>query len=115
MLRGEIRLVDLAPSRGSEADTRRPAVLVSNDVANETAARLGRGVVTVVPVTSSTERVLPFQVLLPRDDTGLPRDSKAQAEQVRSVAVERLGPVVGRLSLGLERQLDDALRLHLAL
>lgn len=115
MRRGEIRLVDLDPSRGSEADKRRPAVLVSNDDANATAARLGRGVLTVVPVTSSTDRVLPFQVLLPAADTGLRRDSKAQAERVRSVAVERIGAVVGRIPLAVERQLDDALRLHLQL
>lgn len=115
MERGEIRLVDLEPVRGAEANTRRPAVLVSNDGANATAAALGRGVVTVVPVTSSIERVHPFQVLLARDETGLPRDSKAQAEQVRSVAVERIGPVIGRLSPALLARLDDALRLHLAL
>ena len=52
MRRGEVRLVDLEPVRGSEASKRRPAVLVSNDRANATAARLGRGVVTVVPVLS---------------------------------------------------------------
>jgi mRNA interferase MazF len=46
MLRGEIRLVDLEPARGSEAHKRRPAVIVSNDAANATAARLGRGVIT---------------------------------------------------------------------
>ena len=84
MRRGEIRLVDLDPVRGSEANKRRPAVIVSNDGANSTAARLGRGVVTVVPVTSSTDRVYPFQVLLPASGTGLDRDSKAQAEQVKS-------------------------------
>ena len=95
MRRGEIRLVDLDPVRGSEANKRRPAVIVSNDGANSTAARLGRGVVTVVPVTSSTDRVYPFQVLLPASGTGLDRDSKAQAEQVRSVAVERVGTLVG--------------------
>lgn len=115
MERGEIRLVDLEPSRGAEANKRRPAVLVSNDGANATAAALGRGVVTVVPVTSGVERVHPFQVLLPRGETGLPRESKAQAEQVRSVAVERVGPAVGRLSPALVARLDDALRLHLAL
>ena len=57
MLRGEIRLVDLEPARAGEADKRRPAVIVSNDNANATAARLGRGVVTVVPVTSNLARV----------------------------------------------------------
>jgi mRNA interferase MazF len=58
-------------------------VIVTNDGANGTAARLGRGVITVVPVTSNTTRVYPFQVLLPARATGLDRDSKAQAEQVR--------------------------------
>ena len=115
MLRGEIRLVDLDPVRGNAAAKRRPAVLVSNDRANATAARLGRGVVTVVPITSSTERVFPFQVLIASERSGLTRDSKAQAEQVRSVAVERLGPVLGRVPADLMGQLDDALRLHLQL
>lgn len=115
MLRGEIRLVDLEPVRGSEADKRRPAVIVSNDGANGAAARLGRGVITVVPVTSATDRVYPFQVLLRAADTGLHSDSKAQAEQVRSVAVERLGAKVGALPPALLADLDEALRLHLAL
>ena len=115
MLRGEIRLIDLDPARGSEANKRRPAVIVSNDRANSVAARLGRGVVTVVPVTSRTDRIYPFQALLPAARTGLPQDSKAQAEQVRSVAVERLGPVLGQVPPDVMAQVDDALRLHLQL
>jgi mRNA interferase MazF len=113
--RGEIRLVDLEPVRGSEADKRRPAVVVSNDAANAAAARLGRGVVTVVPVTSNVERIYPFQVLLPAGATGLSRESKAQAEQVRTVAVERVGRRCGQLPQALSDALDDAVRIHLAL
>jgi mRNA interferase MazF len=115
VLRGEIRLTDLDPARGSEASKRRPAVVVSNDHANLVAARLGRGVVTVVPVTSNVTRVYPFQVLLAAEATGLPLDSKAQAEQVRSVSIERLGAVLGRVPTPLMEQLDGALRLHLGL
>ena len=115
MRRGDIRLVDLEPVRGAEANKQRPAIIVSNDGANSTAQRLGRGVVTVVPVTSNTERVYPFQVLLVAQDTGLAADSKAQAEQVRSIAVERVGPQVGTLTAELQSALDEALRLHLAL
>jgi mRNA interferase MazF len=115
MLRGEVRLVDLEPVRGSEASKRRPAVVVSNDRANAAATRLGRGVVTVVPVSSNTARVLPFQALLPAAETGLVVDSKAQAEQVRSVAVERVGRLVGRVPAPIMDRLDEALRLHLAL
>jgi mRNA interferase MazF len=115
MRRGEIRLIDLDPTRGAEADKRRPAVIVSNDGANTTAERLGRGVVTVVPVTSNITRVYPFQVLLDAATTGLDRDSKAQAEQVRSVDVERVGARIAVLDRHLIIELDEALRLHLAL
>jgi len=115
MLRGEIRLVDVDPVRGNEADKRRRAVIVSNDRANLIAAQLGRGVVTVVSVTSNTERIFPFQALLPADSTGLPHDSKAQTEQVRSIAVERIGAILGRAPADVMAQLDDALRLHLQL
>jgi mRNA interferase MazF len=113
--RGEIVAVALDPTRGSEASKTRPAVVVSNDAANGTATRLGRGVITVVPVTSSTERIYPFQVLLPARVTGLRHDSKAQAEQVRSVAVERVGRRIGQLPAALMVELDQALRVHLSL
>ena len=115
MQRGEIRLVDLDPVRGAEADKVRPAVIVSNDGANATAQRPGRGVITVVPVTSKTDRVYPFQVLLPSAATGLDRDSKAQAEQIRSVAVERVGARIGVVRGEQLAALDEAIRLHLAL
>jgi mRNA interferase MazF len=115
MLRGEIRMVDFEPTRGAETNKRRPAVVVSNDAANATAAHLGRGVVTVVPITSQVTRVFPFQVRLPHGVTGLDRDSKAQAEQVRSIAVERVGSRLGVVSAELMRSLDAALRLHLGL
>jgi mRNA interferase MazF len=115
MLRGEIWQVDLDPARGSEANNQRPAVVVSNDRANATATRLGGGVVTVVPVTSNIANVYPFQVLLSAANTGLAVDSKAQAEQIRSVSTERLLQRIGRVAPVELAQLDEALRLHLEL
>lgn len=108
-------MVDFEPARGAEANKLRPAVIVSNESANRAVARLGRGVLTVVPVTSNVDRVQPFQVLLPEGAGGLPRDSKAQAEQVRSIDAQRVGAMLGRLPSDLIASLDDALRLHLAL
>jgi mRNA interferase MazF len=115
MRRGDIVAVSLDPIRGSEASKTRPAIVVSNDAANATAARLGRGVITVVPITSNIARVYPFQVLLRADQSGLRQDSKAQAEQIRSVAVERIGQQIGRLPAAVMAELDEALRVHLAL
>ena len=115
MLRGEVRLVDLGPGLPGEAARRRPAVIVSNDGANSTAGRLGRGVLTVVPVTSNTSQVYPFQTLIPAGASGLEQDSKAQAEQVRSVSVDRIGERVGHVAAPEMLEIDDALRLHLEL
>ena len=100
---------------GSEADKVRPAVIVSNNGANAAAQRSCAGVLTVVPVTSNVTRVYPFQVLLPAAECGLRHDSKAQAEQVHSVAAIRIGHRVGMLPADLLPPLDDALRLHLDL
>lgn len=115
MRRGDVVWVDLEPVRGTEANKRRPAIVVSNDGANRTAQSLGRGVITVVPVTTSVRRVYPFQVSLPAETCGLARASKAQAEQIRSIAVERVTEVAGHVPSGLLDQLDDAIRLHLSI
>jgi mRNA interferase MazF len=115
MRRGEIWLVDLDPAQGSEASKQRPAVIVSNNGANATATRLRRGVLTVVPVTSNTARVYPFQVLLPKGTTGLDQESKAQAEQVRSVDVGRIKLRLGYLPGPALALLDEALRIQLGL
>ncbi len=105
----------LDPAGGAEAKKRQPAIIVSTDGANSAASRLGRGVVTVVPLSSNTDRVFPFQVLVPSEASGLPRDSKAQAEQVRSLSVTRIGPRIGTLPEDLVVQLNEALRTHLSL
>lgn len=115
MRRGEIRWVDLDPTRGAESNKRRPGVIVSNDGASAAANRIGHGVISVVPVTSNVSRVHPFQVLLTAQSTGLDRDSKAQAEQIRSISVDRIGGRIGAVAPEDLLALDEALRLHLAL
>ena len=115
MRRGDIWLFDLDPVRASEANKVRPAIVVSNDGANQAAARSGSGVVTIVPLTTNTSTVYSFQVLLAPQDTGLPHESKAQAEQVRSVAVTRATRHVGVVRASDMAHIDRALRLHLGL
>lgn len=115
MRRGELRVVDFDPARGSEASKRRPAVIVSNDQANLTAQRLGRGVLTVVPITSNVRQIYPFQALLPAGTAGLRADSKAQAEQVRAISVDRIGALIGQAPAAIMASIDQALRVHLSL
>jgi mRNA interferase MazF len=66
-------------------------------------------------VTSKNERVLPFQVLLSAAKTGLPKDSKAQVEQIRSIAYERFGRKVGSVPYEIMALVEDAIRLQLAI
>ena len=115
MRNGDIVLVDLDPVVGSEAARRGPAIVVSNDGANATATSLRRGVVTVVPLTTNLAHVHPFQVELPAAETGLHDDSKARAEQVRSIDVRRVGSAIGAVPPWLMAQVDGALRTHLSL
>jgi mRNA interferase MazF len=114
---GDVVRVDLNPATGSEANKVRPAVIVSNDGANRAAERFGRGVITVVPITSNVTKVYPFQVLIPSGETGtgLTSDSKIQVEQIRAVDVARISRRLGRLPANLQEPLREALTLHLGL
>jgi mRNA interferase MazF len=111
MKRGDIFFAALDPTRGSEIQKTRPVVIVSNDAANRASS-----LVTVLPLTSNVRTVYPFEVRLPAADTGLSKDGKAMAQQVRTIDKARLGSVRrGVVSPAKMRQVDDALRLHLAL
>ncbi|MCX5263538.1 type II toxin-antitoxin system PemK/MazF family toxin [Streptomyces sp. NBC_00199] len=118
MRRGDIHLVDYEPTRGGEVNRARPSVIVSNDAADRSLERHGRGVITVVPLTSNTTRVLTFltfQVFLGADECHLPKDAKAQCEQVRAVAPERILARIGAVRRPRMAEIGGALRRHLAL
>ncbi|MEO8386346.1 MAG: type II toxin-antitoxin system PemK/MazF family toxin [Betaproteobacteria bacterium] len=111
MNRGDIWFADLSPSVGSEINKRRPVLIVSNNANNRSASTL-----TVLPITSNVEKIYPFEVALSMEASGLPKLSKAQAQQIRTIARERIvGNLIGQLdekALGL---IDQAIRLHLGL
>lgn len=101
----------LDPTIGGETRKRRPVVVVSNDAGNRAS-----GIVTIVPLTSNVKRVFPFEVLLKAAATGLDRDSKACAQQIRTISKVRLAEKrVGVVPPAEMQALDSAIRLHLAL
>ncbi|MEW6493533.1 MAG: type II toxin-antitoxin system PemK/MazF family toxin [Cyanobacteriota bacterium] len=111
MKRGEIYYANLSPVVGSEMDKRRPVLIVSNDTNNRVATT-----VTILPITSNVSRVYPFEVLLNSDDSGLPKLSKVQAQQVRTISKQRIEcEPVGTLSEKFMQLVDAALKLHLGL
>ncbi len=108
MKRGEVWLVHLDPVVGSEIGKSRPAVVVQNDLANQSSPT-----VTVVPLSTKVDRIYPFQVLLAAGEGGLPRASKALCEQIRSVSRQRLQRCLGTLSAERLAEIRVALDRHL--
>lgn len=108
MRRGEVYLVGLEPVVGSEIGKTRPALVLQNDLANRTSPT-----VTVVPISSRVDRVFPFQVRIPAGEGGLPHESKALCEQIRTVSRERVGQRLGELPPIRLREIRQALDRHL--
>lgn len=105
--------MDLGEPRGSEPGYRRPVVVVQADPFNK--SRIST--VVVVVLTSNLELArAPGNVLLPRSATGLPKDSVANVSLIFTVDRSDLDEkAAGRLSKPYIEDLDDGLRLVLAL
>ncbi|MGL5033593.1 MAG: type II toxin-antitoxin system PemK/MazF family toxin [Microcystaceae cyanobacterium] len=111
MKRGEIYYANLDPTIGSEIAKRRPVLIVSNDINNRAATTL-----TILPITSNIARIYPFEVALSPENSGLSKASKIQAQQIRTIAKQRIcSDALGSLSLSLMESVDAAIKLHLAL
>lgn len=95
MLRGEIWLIELNPTRGAEISKTRPAVIVSDDAIGILPLKV------VVPVTEWKDHyaLAPWMVRLDPDvQNGLQKISTADAFQVRSISKDRFVKKIGVVS-----------------
>ena len=92
ILRGEIRWADLNPVPGREQARLRPVLILSQDVFNERS-----GTVIAVALTSQPQRA-GFPLTLELQAKGLPKKSWVKISQIRTLAVERIGKIIGRAS-----------------
>ena len=106
MKRGEVYWVNFEPARGGEIRKERPAVIVRNDTSNRILNR-----VQVLPLTSATERVYPSEALV----TVNGQLQKAMADQIRTIAKERLGNRIGTLTARDVLAVERAIRRQLGL
>ena len=106
MRRGEVWLINLDPTVGSEIKKTRPAVIVNDDAIGLLPLRV------IVPMTAWQERyaVAPWMVRLdPDPENGLDKSSAADAFQVRSVAQIRFVRRLGNLSVQALQDVTRAL------
>jgi mRNA interferase MazF len=104
--RGEVWWVAFEPSIGGEIRKVRPAVVVSNDIANRMLNR-----VQVVPVTRNVSRLYPSEAYV----TVAGEPSKAMADQLATVAKARLRERVGRIGADEIEAVGRAIRVQLQL
>lgn len=109
--RGDIYWAAFDPTVGTEIRKKRPAVIISNNTSN-----LKYFQVTVIPLTSqNTKAVEPFQAFVSAKESGLKKDSRALAEQMRTISKLRLGTRIGQLTPETLTSLEAAIKIHLDL
>ena len=89
MKRGEVWWVNFEPSIGGEIRKKRPAVIVSNNAANQFLNR-----VQVIPLTSNVNKLYPSETYI----TFRGKKVKAMADQLTTVSKKRLINQAGTVS-----------------
>lgn len=112
MNRGEVWWADLPVPSGSEPGDRRPVVVIQADEFNASTIQT----VIVAAVTTNTRLTMaPGNVFVDQRTGGLRKDSVINVSQLITVNRSFLASKIGRLPATVLRELEDGLRLVLAL
>ncbi|HET9113833.1 MAG TPA: type II toxin-antitoxin system PemK/MazF family toxin [Burkholderiales bacterium] len=106
MKRGEVWWVEFDPAVGSEIRKTRPAVIVSNDVANRYMARL-----QVVPLSSNIEHIYPSETIITLNRN----KSKVMADQIMTADKQRLKAMLGKLTQADMRAVETVIKIQLGM
>ena len=101
--RGEIWIVNLDPTQGSEQAGVRPTIIFQNDtISRYTTTAIG------IPLTTNQHRAsLPSCVLIPGGERGLTQDSVALCHQLRVLDKTRLRDKIGEVNPEIMLQLEN--------
>lgn len=109
--RGDLYYADLSPVVGSEQGGVRPVIVVQNDIGNKYSPTI-----IVAPVTSQMNKAkLPTHVKLKGNKYGLPKNSVALMEQLRTIDKTRLREKIGTFSPDIMSKIDEAISISLAI
>ena len=105
MKRGEVWVVN-SSSKGGEIQKTRPAVIVSNDMANRNLNRL-----QVLPLTTQINKCYPSEAYVKVDG----KANKAMADQIMTVSKERLLKRIGKVSSSDMADIERVIKIQLDL
>lgn len=109
--RGDLYYADLSPVVGSEQGGVRPVIVIQNDIGNKYSPTI-----IVVPVTSQTNKAkLPTHVKLSGSKFGLPKNSVALLEQLRTIDKKRLRDKIGCFDSSIMIKIDEAIEISVGL
>lgn len=109
--RGDIVLVDLDPTKGSEQGKTRPTLIIQNDIGNKYSPTT-----IVAPLTSSYQKIYPMNVEVKSDVTNLQKDSVILLNQIVTVDIEaRIIKKLVTLSKSKMKEVDKAIEVSLGL
>jgi len=101
--------VNWNPSRSSEQASKRPALIIQNDIGNEKAPT------TIVAAISSSVKLYPMNVKIEPDESGLNDISIVKTSQILTISKLRLEKKLGKLSKEKMEQIDQAIKLSLGI
>jgi mRNA interferase MazF len=104
--RGDIYLVNLDPTQGSEQAGTRPVLLYDDT----RIIQAGRTVVTIPFTTNLTRQILPSCILIPAGEGGLHRDSVLLCHQIRVLDKSRLKVKWGTISSDWMTKIDKVVQ-----
>jgi len=109
--RGEIYLVNFAPTIGSEIQKTRPALILQNDISNQYSP-----ITIVAAITSQFDsETYPTEVLINPPEGGLTITSVVLLNQIRSIDKQRLVKRMGIVFDHLMGYVDNAIQISLGL
>jgi mRNA interferase MazF len=108
--RGEIYWVDWNPSRGSEQNGLRPALVIQNDIGNKYSPTT-----IIAAITTAIGKSYPFLVSIKGQESGLPKDSTVNLATILTVDKTRLMSKTGELNKSKMAEVDEAIKSSLGL
>ena len=109
--RGDLFYADLSPVVGSEQGGVRPVIVVQNDVGNKYSPTI-----IVAPITSQLNKEkLPTHVKIRGSEFGLPKNSVALLEQLRTIDKRRLRERIGSFDNKVMLKINEAMAISLDL